>query len=81
MPQTYACARYFESNSMTKITSQARERCSTHSLQDQLAQVRKELGITRQPADQQDVDLAFDADTAWIGQHARLQAMRLDGAD
>lgn len=61
--------------SQNKITSEAKDRCVAHSLQDQLiAHVEELLLINRleKAHDQSDIVTAFQADTSWSGQHARL---------
>ena len=54
-----------------KGTTKARHRIAAHSLKAQLEahleDLRKEF-----PADQTDIDVAFEADKSWSGQHARL---------
>ena len=69
--------------SQNKITSEAKDRCAAHSLQDQLiAHVEELLLAHRQEKehDQSDIVTAFAADTSWSGQHARL-VLPVDGAD
>ena len=69
--------------SQNKITSEAKERCVAHSLQDQLiAHVEELLRNKRreQEHDQADIVTAFAADNSWSGQHARLM-LPVDGAD
>ena len=54
-----------------KVTAKAKHRIAAHSLKAQLEahleDLRKEF-----PADQSDIDVAFEADKSWSGQHARL---------
>jgi len=63
---------------MSKITQETAQRCTAHTLADQLADLRAihavEMAIMlkRQNHDQDDVVTAFEADSAWSGQHARL---------
>ena len=69
--------------SQNKITSEAKERCVAHSLQDQLIAHVEELLLARRQEkehDQADINTAFAADTSWSGQHARL-VLPVDGAD
>lgn len=68
---------------MNKITPEAKERIAAHTLQDQLiAHVEELLRNKRreQEHDQADIVTAFEADTSWSGQHARLM-LPIDGAD
>jgi len=71
----------------SKITPEAKARCTAHTLAEQLKQLRLIHDVevaalaVRQQHDMQDVDLALEADMAWSGQHARLASMRLDGSD
>ena len=69
--------------SQNKVTPEAKERCVAHSLQDQLiAHVEEMLSERRREKehDQSDIVTAFQADTSWSGQHARLM-LPIDGAD
>ena len=69
--------------SQNKVTPEAKERIAAHNLQDQLiANVEELLRNKRreQEHDQADIVVAFEADTSWPGQHARL-VLPVDGAD
>lgn len=61
-----------------KTTPEASERCAAHTLAEQLEQLRTihavELARLRvhQQHDMDDINTAFEADTSWSGQHARL---------
>ena len=69
--------------SQNKITHEAKDRIAAHTLQDQLiAHVEEMLAERRreQAHDQADIVTAFEADTSWSGQHARLM-LPIDGAD
>lgn len=67
-----------ESIRMSKITPEAKDRCASHTLAEQLEQLRTihavELALLqkRQSQDQDDIETAFEADKSWSGQHARL---------
>ena len=68
---------------MNKVTPEARELYVAHTLQDQLiAHVEEMLSERRREKerDQADIVTAFEADTSWSGQHARL-VLPVDGAD
>lgn len=54
-----------------KITDEAKKRCIEHTLQAQLAQHADQLR-REQAHDQSDIEVAFEADKSWSGQHARL---------
>jgi len=64
---------------MSKITPEARERCSRKSFHDQLEDARKEMQRESGSKDMADIDQAIAAD-AWGGHHARL-VMPVEGAD
>ena len=69
--------------SQNKITSEAKDRCAAHSLQDQLIAHVEELLLAQQQEkehDQADINTAFAEDNSWSGQHARL-VLPADGAD
>lgn len=69
--------------SQNKITPESRDRIAAHTLQDQLiAHVEELLCASRREKehDQSDINTAFEADTSWSGQHARL-VLPVDGAD
>jgi hypothetical protein len=69
--------------SQNKITQESRDRIAAHTLQDQLiAHVEEMLAERRreQEHDQSDITTAFEADTSWSGQHARLM-LPIEGAD
>lgn len=68
---------------MNKVTPEARDRIAAHTMQDKLiAHVEELLRNKRreQEHDQADIVTAFEADTSWSGQHARLM-LPIDGAD
>jgi len=69
--------------SQNKITNEAKERIAAHTLQDQLIDHVEEMLSERRREkahDQSDIVTAFQADTSWSGQHARLM-LPIDGAD
>lgn len=69
--------------SQNKVTPEAHERISAHTLQDQLIAHVEEMLRERhreKEHDQSDIVTAFAADTSWSGQHARLM-LPIDGAD
>ena len=71
---------------MSKITPEARQRCTDHTLQEQLLKVRAihavEVARLRinQAHDMKEVEQALEADQFWGGHHTRL-TLPLDGAD
>ena len=71
----------------SKITQAAKDRCAAHTLKDQLEQVKAIHAVEtallkrRQSHDMQEVELALEADRFWGGNHARLTAMKIEGAD
>jgi len=71
---------------MSKITPEARQRCTDHTLQEQLIKLRSIHAVeiarlkVNQAHDMQEVELALEADRFLGGNHARL-TLPIGGAD